>query len=445
MSELQATVIEATAGEAPAVAVAVVEPGSYLPARFDVDALAVGSFAAAGAGAADLIAARNGIDVPWVTVNARAAAASFVSERLFSPIGWELPGPWDPIAGDYAIGERWIRLHTNYESHRAAALSVLGCANQRSVVEAAVVSWDPVELEYAIVGAGGCAAVMHQPADWKSQEPLLRIDQRESRFKGSGPASMPFEGIRVLDLTRVIAGPVCTRFLAAYGAEVLRIDPPAFQEVAALVPETSAGKYCASLDLASPRGREVFSGLVAEADVLVCGLRPGALDRLGITSEDLAAINPELIVARLNAYGWEGPWRNRRGFDSLVQMSSGIAAPPDGGRPDPLPAQALDHATGLILAAAIGRALARRERAEGVSEVRCSLAGTANLLLAHQTPAGAGAPPAEWTEADTEPVQTEWGPARRVPVPSLLACNAPHLAIPPGPLGRHEAEWPNLG
>ena len=208
--------------------------------------------------------------------------------------------------------------------------------------------------------------------------------------RAGGP--LPYSGVRVLDLTRVIAGPVGTRFLAAYGADVLRIDPPGFAEVPALLPETTAGKRTAALDLTAAAGRAAFESLVATADVLVTGLRADALARLGYDDAALAALNPALIVASLDAYGWDGPWRDRRGFDSLVQMSSGIAAAgaaaTGADHPVPLPVQALDHACGYLVAAAVGRALTRRLTESAVSRIRLSLIGTANLLWSLPRPAG---------------------------------------------------------
>src|SRR5690606_30739690 len=141
---------------------------------------------------------------------------------------------------------------------------------------------------------------------------------------------------------------------------------------------------------------------VASADVLVCGLRPGALDRLGFDTAALRERNPSLIIAALDAYGWEGPWRDRRGFDSLVQMSCGIAAAgaaaAGADQPVPLPVQALDHATGYLLAAAIGLALARRFAEGSTTQIRTSLAGTANLLLRLAAPDGTiGDSSPEWT------------------------------------------------
>jgi hypothetical protein len=257
------------------------------------------------------------------------------STSLFEPVGWERPPAWDPIAGDYRAKDRWIRLHTNYAAHRRAALEVLGTPAEREAVTAAVSTWDASALESAVALAGGCAAAMYTRSEWLAHphgacvenEPAIRVVERGRASRPlAAEARAPYAGIRVLDLTRVIAGPVCTRFLAAHGAQVLRIDPPAFEEVAALVPETTAGKRCAFLALDTREGRTRFAELLAEADVLVHGLRPGALAGLGFHDDTLRRDNPALVVAALDAYGWTGPWRTRRGFDSLVQMSSGIAA-----------------------------------------------------------------------------------------------------------------------
>jgi crotonobetainyl-CoA:carnitine CoA-transferase CaiB-like acyl-CoA transferase len=253
--------------------------------------------------------------------------------------------------------------------------------------------------------------------------------------------------VRVLDLTRVIAGPVGTRFLAAYGADVLRIDPPGFAEVPALLPETTTGKRTAALDLRTADGRVAFEGLVASADVLVTGLRADALARLGYDDDALSALNPALIVASLDAYGWAGPWRDRRGFDSLVQMSAGIAAAGaeavGADRPVPLPVQALDHGCGYLIAAAVGRALTRRRTESVVSRIRLSLIGTANLLWSLPRPSGLGEQPpmpkpGDFPLADTH---TAWGPARRVPLPGAIAGVDPEWRVEAGPLGRHQPTW----
>jgi hypothetical protein len=434
-------------------------PRTFLPSAFDVTGLATASVAAATLAAAEYHAARNESPLAAVRVDSRAACAAFAAEGLFTPIGWSLPDIWDPIAGNYQARDGWIRLHTNYASHRAAVTGLLK-ADDRDSVRAAVSPWKAADLEAAVVAAGGCAAAMRDRDSWlasapgtaSAAAPALAVTERALHAgSGSGagvaraesPAGRPYAGVRVLDLTRVIAGPVATKFLAAYGADVLRLDPPGFAEVPAVLPETTAGKRTAAADLATPNGRATFERLVAGADVLVTGLRADALGRLGYDDAELTALNPALIIASHNAYGWDGPWRDRRGFDSLVQMSCGIAAAGGGDRPVPLPVQALDHATGYLIATAVGRALTARLTHGAVSRVRASLIGTANLLWSLPRPADLGdVPPQPRREQfQLTDTQTAWGPARRVPVPGQISGTVPELRIEAGPLGRHEPVW----
>ena len=369
-------------------------PAGGLPSAFEVSTLASGLVALATAAAAEFHAARAGADVRARTVEVERphAAAAFRSERYVAPIGWELPPVWDPLAGDYAAQGGWVRIHTNYAHHRDAALLALDVPGTKEDIARAIAARTAEDVEAAIVREGGAAAKLRSAAEWAAHpqgravaaEPLVSLTR--ATLVAPAPlasAERPLAGVRVLDLTRVIAGPVCTRFLAAHGADVLRIDPPGFEEVAALLPETTAGKRRAALDLRSPEGHARFTQLVAEADVLVCGYRGDALARLGLDEAGLRAQNPALAICELDAYGWSGPWQGRRGFDSLVQMSTGIAARGaeaiGAKNPIPLPAQALDHGAGYLLAAAACRALTDRLRGEATT-ARTSLARVALLL-----------------------------------------------------------------
>jgi hypothetical protein len=482
LSDIAARIWGEVGGPADVLGVlAATGPRAVLPSPFDVTGLATASVAAATMAAAEFLAVSSGGRPLPVTVDSRRACAAFAAEGLFTPVGWERPAIWDPIAGNYQARDGWIRLHTNYAYHRAAVERLLG-ATDREGVQAAVAGWKAEELETAVVEAGGCAAVMHSREDWlagpagaaTAGAPLADVTDRPApddagagrgeggsgrggglgaggaggaAGTGSGAGTgdpLPYCGVRVLDLTRVIAGPVATRFLAGYGADVLRIDPPGFAEVPALLPETTAGKRTAALDLTGAAGREAFESLVAGADVLVSGLRADALARLGYDDAALAALNPALIVASLDAYGWDGPWRDRRGFDSLVQMSSGIAAAgaaaAGADHPVPLPVQALDHGCGYLVAAAVGRALTRRRTESVASRIRLSLIGTANLLWSLPRPAELVAMPKPGDFALTD-AQTAWGPVRRVPLPGAIAGIEPRWRIDAGPLGRHRPAW----
>jgi crotonobetainyl-CoA:carnitine CoA-transferase CaiB-like acyl-CoA transferase len=456
------TIWSATGGDPDLLEHVKLKGHTALPSVYDVTGLATASVAAAVLAAAEFGAARSGSAVPPVRVHRSDASAAFRSEALLEPLGWELPAVWDPLAGDYRTADGWIRLHTNYRHHRAAALVALGLRADpdRDDVAAAVARREGDELETAVVAAGGCAAVMRTRKQWARHphgsvalaEPVLRLDRvalPATDVPAAGdppPPGRPLDGLRVLDLTRVIAGPVATRTLAAWGAHVLRIDPPGFAEVPALLPDMTVGKSCAALDLSDEADRARFEALVARADVLVHGLRPGALAGLGYDAGALRAANPGLVIAGHDAYGWDGPWAGRRGFDSLVQMSVGICAAGASAagvdRPVPLPAQALDHATGYLVAAAVCRALTTRRAGGGTLDVRASLVGTANLLTAHEYPGDADG---QVTEVDLTDRRVErptaWGPVLAVRPPGSIDGEHGRWDLPAGALGADQARF----
>lgn len=425
-----------------------------LPSAFATSALAAASVAAAGLAASALVAERHG-QAPAVRVDRRLASFWFASS--LRPQGWQVPAPWDAIAGDYAAADGWIRLHTNAPHHREAALRVLQVPGDKAQVARAVSAWSADALEAAVVAAGGCAGAMRSLQDWAAHpqgqalqaEPLLQVEMAPPHAapRWAIAPQRPLAGVRVLDLTRVLAGPVATRLLAGWGADVLRVDAPDWDEPA-LAPEVTLGKRRLRLDLRSAAGHGRLVQLLRQADVLVHGLRPGALEGLGLGAAERRALCPGLVDVSLNAYGHTGPWRGRRGFDSVVQMSCGIA---DAGmqhagrdRPTPLPVQALDQATGYLLAAAVLRGLQRRLATGAGSMTRASLARTAWLLAAQ----GLAAPEpalAPETVADLAPATeaTAWGPAQRLRPPMDVDGMPLAWTLPAGPLGDTgaDANW----
>ncbi len=422
-----------------------------LPSAFAVSDLAAASIGAAALAVAER-AASSASRPPRVVVERRLASLWFGFS--IAPQGWAPPPPWDPIAGDYRADDGWIRLHTNAPRHRVAALAVLGCAGEREAVAAAVARWRADDLEAMIVARGGCAAVMRSPEAWAAHpqgravaaEPLVMRATREAggvESRSVDPAR-PLSGVRVLDLTRILAGPTATRFLAAFGADVLRLDPPDWDEPS-LAPEVTLGKRCARLDLREAAGRARFLALLGDADVIVHGYRPGALDALGLGEETRRRARPGLVDVALDAYGWSGPWAERRGFDSLVQMSVGVA---ESGmrrfgkdKPTPLPVQALDHAAGYLIAAAAVRALTERAATGAGSTSRLSLARVAALLASE--PAASGAPLAGAGAADYAPEveTTAWGPAHRLKPPAIVDGAPMTWDRPACALGSSPAEW----
>ena len=423
-----------------------------LPSAFAVSDLAAGCVGAAGLAVAELMTAQGG-EKPRVRVDRRMA--SFWFGTTLRPLGWQVPPPLDQVAGDYAAADGWIRLHTNAPHHRRAALEVLRTPADKDAVATAVSRWRMDELEAAVVEQGGCAAAMRDLASWAEHphgkavtgEPLAWIDEGDAAPDTDWPVvrDRPLAGIRVLDLTRVLAGPVATRFLAGFGADVLRIDPPGWDEPG-VIPSVTLGKRCARLDLRLSADRRVFEELLASADVLMHGYRPDALSRLGLDATARRRLRPGLVDVSLDAYGWTGPWQGRRGFDSLVQMSSGIAAEGmrrfNTDRPKPLPVQALDHATGYIMAAAAVRGLTRRLRERVGSGTRTSLARTAALLTAAPMPdrneAFAAVGDADFSDAIEA---TSWGPAHRMRPPVIAEGAGMRWDHPASELGSSKPEW----
>jgi hypothetical protein len=452
------TIWAAVDGDPAATARVEFHGDAELPSAFSVTDLASASIGAAALAASELVGdvTRNGDRAP-IRVDRRLASAWFLT--TIDPIGWQLPPVWDAVAGDYETSDGWIRLHTNAPHHRAAAMRVLGCAADRDAVTRAVARWNATDLESTVVEAGGAAAEMRTIAAWEehphgravASEPLVHTARFGARDPDAGTdpigrdPARPLRGVRVLDLTRVLAGPIATRLLAGLGAEVLRIDPPGWDEPA-IVPEVTLGKRCARLDATTSEGRRRIAELLSGADVIVHGYRPDALAGLAFDADARRALRPGLVDVSLDAYGWTGSWRMRRGFDSLVQMSCGIAAagmeakPAE--RPFPLPVQALDHATGYLMATAALRGLhARRTDSTGTT-TRVSLARTARLLLSLERRSFDGTSVTLGAD-DYEPAveHTPWGDLRRLRPPVTVPGMAIRWARGATALGSDEPVW----
>ncbi|MEG3613587.1 CoA transferase [Isoptericola haloaureus] len=330
-------------------------------------------------------------------------AASFASDRLLRVDGAPVAG-FAPHSGFFPTADGWVRTHANYPHHRTRLLRLLGLPDDatRDDLAARLATSSAQQVEDDAAAAGAVAVRVRTEDEWRDSGPgraaavgpLVRIDPRAAAPDGHGSSPqagpVPLRGLRVLDLTRVVAGPVGTRTLALLGADVLRVDPPAPAEIPAQHLDTGQGKRTTLLDLRDRPDRERAQELLEAADVLVTGYRPGAVEDLGLR------VPASAVHARVSAWGTAGPWGTRRGFDSIVQAACGIALveSPDGVTPGALPAQALDHATGYLLAAGVLTALTDRA-ADGVGrDVSVSLARTATWLLdapgrdaRHATPA----------------------------------------------------------
>ena len=425
-----------------------------LPTNYLVGAAAAGALAAVGVAAADLSAIRNGRR-QRVGVDMRAAAAALRSERYIRVDGKSVER-YAAVSGYYPTRDgRFIQLHCNFAHHRAGVLRLLECGDDRAAVAAAIARRDGYELEDALIDAGMCAALLRTRGEWETHPqykavaplPVIEIVRiGDSDPEPLPPGATPLAGVRVLDLTRVIAGPVAGRTLAQHGADVLRITSPALPDLPGLEADTGAGKLGAHLDLNDPQAAERLRALVRDADVVSQGYRPGALAARGLSPEALAAERPGLVCLTLSAWSHQGPWRHRRGFDSLVQSTTGFVDW-TGERPRPLPAQVLDHVSGYLMAYGAMVALARRAHRGGSYHVRVSLCQTGewlNRLGRVESDDGRAQHDPTLDDVAEFLVETDtpFGRARHVrPVVELSETPA-RWARPAVPPGTHPAEWP---
>jgi crotonobetainyl-CoA:carnitine CoA-transferase CaiB-like acyl-CoA transferase len=429
-----------------------------LPSSFRVAAAAQASIAAAGLAAAQIWKLRSGQSQD-VAVDMRHAVVECRSERYLRVDDKPPPPAWDAIAGVYKTRDRrFVRLHTNFPHHRDAVCKVLGCKPERDDVQAALMQWDAEAFETAACASGGVVAMMRSHDEWSDLPqaralaalPLIGIEKiGEAAPKPWSGGDRPLAGLRALDLSRVIAGPVAGRTLAAHGADVLLISGPDLPAIPWLTIDTGRGKLTSFIELKSEQGRDTLRALLAQADIFSQGYRPQAIASLGFSPQDAARISPGIVYVTLSAYGHTGPWADRRGFDSLVQTATGFnhaegqAAGVDG--PKELPAQMLDHATGYLMAFGAMMARARQSREGGSWHVRVSLAQTGRWLwnLGRVTD---GLKTEDLRKDAISPfleeVPSGFGPLSSVRHSAVLSKTPAFWARPAMPLGSHPPQWP---
>src|SRR6266702_4115552 len=453
----------ALAGGDPSALDAVTLTGEepQLPSSFRVAAAAQASIAAAGLAAAQVWKLRSGQSQD-VAVDMRHAIVECRSERYLRVDGKPPPPAWDAIAGIYRTrDQRFVRLHTNFRHHRDAVCRVLNCKPERADVQAALMQWDGEAFETVAYTSGCVVAMMRSHGEWAELPhakalaglPLVSIEKIGEAAPKPWPwGDRPLAGVRVLDLSRVIAGPVAGRTLAVHGADVLLISGPDLPAIPWLTIDTGRGKLTSFVDLKSEQGRDGLRDLLAGTDIFSQGYRPQALAALGFSPQDAARISPGIVYVSLSAYGHAGPWAKRRGFDSLVQTATGFnhaegqAAGVDG--PKELPAQMLDHATGYLMASGAMMAKARQSREGGSWHVRVSLARTGQWLWnlgrvadGFKTEDLKG----ETVQLFIEEIPSGFGPLRSVRHSAVLSKTPAFWARPAMPLGSHPAEWPMRG
>jgi crotonobetainyl-CoA:carnitine CoA-transferase CaiB-like acyl-CoA transferase len=434
-----------------------------LPTPFRIGETSAAALGAVGLAVSELWELRTGRRQE-VAIDTRQATASLRSGHYMKLEGAPVSTERNTVMGVYpARNGRWSYLHCNFPNHRAAALAVLGVREDREAVRQAVAKWDALELEEAIIAAGGAGGMARTMDEWArhpqaaaiaSLPPMEIVKIGESAPEKLPEGNRPLSGVRVLDLTRVLAGPTCARTLAEHGADVLKITAPHLPNLGYQEYDTGHGKLSAHLDLREPREVETLRQLVREADVFSQSYRPGALAARGFSPEALARLRPGIVVVSLSAFGHAGPWAGRRGFDTVVQTVSGITSRQGAVFPGPepgpqfYPVSAIDYLTGYLMAFGAMVALARRAREGGSWLVRISLAQTGRWLVGRgEVPeAELGSVPAEFTPAElarwTITSDTPAGRLHHLGPVVRLSETPPRWARPSVPLGYHEPVWP---
>jgi len=437
-----------------------------LPTSFKIGETGAATIAAIGLAVSDLWELR-GHKKQDVAVDTRRATASLRSGHYLKMEKAGVSHERNPVMGMYPAKDgHWSYIHANFPNHRAAALKVLGCAEDKEEVRKAVAKWDALELEEAIIAAKGAGGMVRSMAEWAEHpqaKALATLPLFEIIKIGDAPVEKlpagdrPLSGIRVLDLTRVLAGPTCARTLAEHGADVLKITAAHLPNIGYQEFDTGHGKLSAHLDLRQPKDLETLKGLARETDVFSQGYRPGTLGGRGLSPEELSKLRPGLVYVSLCAFSHIGPWASRRGFDTVVQNVSGITTRQGelfpGAEPGPqfYPVSAIDYLTGYLMAFGAMVALARRAREGGSWLVRISLAQTGHWLV------GRGeVPESALSDVPKEFLPEElarWSTTSDTPVGHLthlkpvvqLSETPPYWARPSVPLGYNEPAWPARG
>ena len=429
-----------------------------LPSSFAIGTAAQVSFAAAALAAAEIGHLRNGLR-QTVRVDMRHAALECSSRFTLDGVA---PNVWDKIAGLYACKSGWVRIHTNFAHHRDGVLRLLGLPEgpdtERDAVAGALLRRGATAFEQAATDAGLVVAALRSFDEWDAHpqsaalaaQPLVAIERIGDAPPLALPAlphdRRPLTGVRVLDLTRILAGPFCGRTLAAYGADVMLVNSPHLPNIEAIA-DLSRGKLSALADLRTADGRDALRSALRDANVFVQGYRPGALAALGFTADAVAQTRPGIVMVSLSAYGETGSWAGKRGFDSLVQTATGfnVAEAQAAGvtQPRALPVQILDMASGALMAFGAQAALLRQQREGGSWHVRVSLARTGLWLRELGRVADGFKAPAADFSGIMETSRSGWGELSAIRPAAEFSHTSAGYARPSMPPGSHPLAWPD--
>jgi len=428
-----------------------------LPSSFAVGTAAQASVAAAALAAVELGHVRG---QPYQQISVDMTHAALECSGWFSLDG-VTPNVWDKFSGLYRCADGWVRVHANFAHHRDGALRLLGLSAetaQRADAERELLSWRALDFEQAAADAGLVVAACRSFAEWDAHPqgqavaalPLLTIERIGDAAPHALPAlkadDRPLTGLRVLDLTRILAGPVCGRMLAAYGANVMLINSPHLPNIESIA-DTSRGKLSAHADLRTSEGRDALNSLLATSHVFVQGYRPGGLAEQGFGPEAVARLRPGIVYVSLCAYGDAGPWHARRGFDSLVQTATGFnfaeTEAANSAEPKPLPMQILDYGTGHLMAFAATTALRRQALEGGSWHVKVSLAQTGHWLRSLGRVANGFSIDRPKVTPYVETAESGFGELAAMAHSAKFSRTPTRWARPSVPPGTHPPMWPD--
>ena len=355
--------------------------------------------------------------------------------------------PWPTKDG------RWFLPHFGLPNLKQRVLGVLGCEPNPESVATAVAQWDALDLEAAIDEARACGAMVRSNAEWLdhahgqalASKPIVEIIKIADSDPEPFPAGdRPLSGIRTLDLTRILAGPIAARTLAEHGADVLMVTAEHLPQITEHVMDTCHGKRSCFLDLKTRDDAARLMGLVRGADVFSQGYRPGMLSGLGFGPEDLAIARPGIVYLSISCFGADGPFSHRAGWEQVAQTVTGICNEGGVDRPALLPAAACDYTTGYLGAYGVLLALARRAREGGSYHVRVSLCQS-GMFIYRQGKTEFDEPDMDLSGAELDALRIETTPAygalRHLGPVLHLSETAPHWVRPSPVLGADEPAW----
>ena len=430
--------------------------------QFRVGEAAAAALAAGAVAADDIWRLRNGGGEPQlISVDKRIAVASLRGYKFMRiEDGPQLVPNYTPATSNFyrCRDGRFIHLQGAFPHLREGTLTLLGCGDTIKEVGAKIAQRESFELEESLADRRLCGAVIRSAEEWMDHPqgqaiadvPVIEIIKiADGKPQPLPAAARPLDGVRVLDLTRVLAGPVSGRTMAAHGADVLHVRSPKLPSMEVFVAETNQGKFSTFLDLTRNEDAARLQDLAREADIFVQGYRGGAMDGRGFGPDALARLRPGIIYVSLNCYGHSGPWAQRPGWEQLAQSVSGLAE--EGGRPgDPrlVPAAPCDYTTGYLAACGTMMALTRRMREGGSYHVRLSLSRTAMWIAAQSRCAADDVAKAA---ADVEEIDvraamtvsdTQFGRLHHIDPIIRMSATQPHWVRPSVPLGTHPPQWP---